>query len=435
MKTLKQLLDEKGLTQEKFEAMTAHEKAAIFNELNNINATAFKALEADVNSTKELIEAAKSELRGVQDEQWKSLNDLLKEQGLAIIKLTEAEKVESGFTLADQVRKSLYANKEKLTRLKEGGKSEVTESGFDFEVKVAGNMTIVGNVSGGNVPVEDRIEGLNIIPSRRIRLLDVMAKRSTQSQVVSWAYQANKDGAAGQTAEGAAKNQIDFDIVVDSETVKKTTAFIKVSTEMMDDIDWIVTEIENELVRNLLKAVELQAYSGDGTGQNHNGVRTQATAFSAGSFALAIDNANEVDVLTVAANQIRIAMEGDAEPNYIFMHPTDVTRLRMIKVSATDKRYVERLVDVAGMLMLDGIPIIQTTLVTAGEYLIGDFDLSLLVTRSSMRIDVGTDADDFTKNLRTILAEWRGLTLIKNNHTAAFVKGVFATDKAALETA
>lgn len=432
MKTLKGLLDDKNLTQEKFDGMTAEEKAAIFNELNEINSAAFKTLSEDVNATKEAITAAKDELRATQTEQLKSLNQALKEQGLAIKKLSETEKTETGNSLSAQIRKSLEANKTKLETLKNGGKSEANEAGFDFEVKAAGNMTITGNVSGGNVPVEDRIEGLNLVPSRRIRLLDVMAKRSTQSQVVSWAYQANKDGAAGQTAEGAVKNQIDFDIVVDSETVKKTTAFIKVSTEMLDDIDWIQTEIENELVRELLKAVEVQAYSGDNTGQNHNGIRTQATAFAAGAFALLVESPNEVDVLTVASNQIRLAMEGDAEPNYIFMHPTDVTRLRMVKVTATDKRYVERLVDVAGMLMLDGIPIIQTTLVTAGEYLIGDFNLSLLVTRSSMRIDIGTDADDFTKNLRTILAEWRGLTLIKNNHTPAFVKGVFATDITAI---
>ena len=434
MKTLNQLLETKSISIEKFEAMTAEEKAAIYNELNTSNSEAFKSLEADVNATKEAIATAKDELRATQTEQLKSLNQALKEQGLAIKKLTETEKSETGNTFSDQLRKALTDNQDKLKVLKEGGKSDVDAAGFDFAVKVAGNMTSAGNVSGGNVPVEDRIEGLSIIPSRRIRLLDIMAKRATTSSVVSWASQANKDGAAGQTAEGAAKNQIDFDIVVDSETVKKTTAFIKASTEMLDDIDWIQSEIENELVRELLKAVETQAYSGSGAGQNHNGIRTQAVAFAAGAFALAVDNANEVDVLTVAANQIRIAMEGDAEPNYILMHPTDVTRLRMIKVSATDKRYVERLVDVAGMLLLDGIPIIQTTLVKAGEYLIGDFNLSLLVTRSSMRIDIGTDADDFTKNLRTILAEWRGLTLIKTNHVPAFVKGVFATDKTALET-
>jgi len=257
------------------------------------------------------------------------------------------------------------------------------------------------------------LEGFNTIPSRDVRFLDVLSKRTTSSNVVSWVYQANKDGAAGQTAEGSQKNQIDFDIVVNNESIKKTTAFIKVSTEMLDDIVWIQSEIEAELMRELLKAVEAQAYEGDGTGNNLNGVRTVASAFAAGSFAGTIDNANEVDVLTVAMNQIVIAEHDSA--NYIFMHPSDVTALKMVKVSATDKRYVDRLAIVGSTLLLDGTPIIPTTLVTQGEYLVGNFDLAVLVTRTDIAINIGLSGTDFTDNLRTILAEWRGLSLVKNN--------------------
>jgi HK97 family phage major capsid protein len=422
MKTLKTFLVEKGISDEAFNEMSAESKAELFNELNEVNAKAFKSLSEDVATSKEEIANAVKESKKIQDEQMKNLNAILEVQGLAIKKLTEAEKVDNNETFSSSLRKSLEANKEKLTSLKEGNKFEAEASEFEFELKAAGNMTIAGNVSGGNVPVEDRLSGFNVVPSRRVRLMDIMSQRSTASNVVSWVYQANKDGAAGQTAEGAAKNQIDFDIVVANESVKKTTAYIKVSTEMLDDVDWIQSEIENELMRELTKAVESQCYSGDGTGNNMNGIRTVATAFAAGTFALAIDNANEVDVLTVAANQIAVAQEGNAMANYILMHPTDVTALKLEKLSATDKRYVERLMIVGSTLLMDGIPIIPTTLVTVGEYLIGDFGLSILVTRQAMRFDIGLDADDWTKNLRTILGEFRGLTIVKNNDRTAFYR-------------
>ena len=129
-------------------------------------------------------------------------------------------------------------------------------------------------------------------------------------------------------------------------------------------------------------------------------------------------------------NQIALA-EQDA-PNYIFMNPSDVTALKMVKVTSTDKRYVERTLIAGSTLMVDGVMIIPSTLVTVGEYLIGNFDLALLVTRQDVNINIGLDADDFTKNLRTILAEWRGLSLVRNNDRTAFVKGVFATDIAAI---
>ena len=359
----------------------------------------------------------------------KEINDRLDQMEV------NAKKATKGFapvSIDEAIEKALNENLDALKVMKSGSKSEAKNSGFDFEIKAAGTITS-SNISGGNVPVEDRVDGLNTVPSRNVKFLDTLERRSTDSNIVSWTYQANKDGSAGQTAEGAAKNQIDFDIVVASQAVKKTTAYIKVSTEMLDDVSWMRSEINGELTRELMKAVESQAWDGDNTGQNLNGIVNTATAFAAGTFANAIDNANDVDVLTVAINQIKIA-EQDFNRGIIFMNPSDVTALKMIKVSSTDKRYVERLAMVAGNLSLDGTPIVESTLVTAGDYLVGDMSKAFLVQKQGLRIDIGLDADDFTKNLRTVLAEWRGLTFVKNNDRTAFVTGTFATDAAALET-
>ena len=429
MKTLKSYLEEKGMSLEAFKELDAEAQAKHYNELNEANATAFNELKDSVDSTAKAINEAQAQLLKNQEEQMKSMNEKLKAQGIEIKKLSETEAVEAGKGFGSSLMDSLKMNSEALKKMK----TEKSKADVNLAVKAPATMLISTNVSGGNVPVEDRLEGFNTIPSRDVRFLDVLSKRTTSSNVVSWVYQANKDGAAGQTAEGSQKNQIDFDIVVNNESIKKTTAFIKVSTEMLDDIVWIQSEIEAELMRELLKAVEAQAYEGDGTGNNLNGVRTVASAFAAGSFAGTIDNANEVDVLTVAMNQIVIAEHDSA--NYIFMHPSDVTALKMVKVSATDKRYVDRLAIVGSTLLLDGTPIIPTTLVTQGEYLVGNFDLAVLVTRTDIAINIGLSGTDFTDNLRTILAEWRGLSLVKNNDRTAFVAGVFATDKAALETA
>ncbi len=411
---------------------TAEQLAEYYNAFND---NARKALDTLIASkaSKEDINAAVEALKVTQTEQMKSLNETLKQFGIAIKKLTEAEKAETKANISS-IRKGLEENivkmKAMVTARENNNKEGVSSNEFSF--KTVGDMTITGNVSGGNVPVEQRIGGLNVIASRRIRLFDLISRGTATSNVLSWVYQANKEGAAGATAEGATKNQIDFDLVVASQSVKKRTAFIKVSTEMLGDIDFIESEIRNELMRQLIKDVENQVYQGDNGTGNLNGIRTVATAFAAGSFALAVDNANEADVLTVAMNQIDIA---DQEPaNYILMHPTDVTKLKLIKTSSTDRRYIDRLVNIAGQMTLDGVPIIKTTLVTAGQYLVGAFDLATMYDKGEIGINVGLDGNDFTKNMVTILAEWRGLVIVKNNDRTAFVKGVFSTDKAALET-
>lgn len=425
----KDFLQTKNISDTDFASRSAEDMANLYNEYNEVQRTELtKAIET--KASKEDIEALKTSLVENQNEQLKSLNEVLKQQGLAIKRLTSEEKAEHS-AKSESIKAGLLANIESLKGLKDKNKAKGSE--FTFEVKAVGTMLESTNISGGNVPVEQRIAGLNIIASRKTRFLDVLTRGTATSNVISWVYQANKDGAAGQTAEGATKNQIDFDLVVTSQSVKKTTAFIKVSTEMLDDIDFIESEIRNELMRELLKKVESGVYSGDGTGDNLTGIRTVATAFSAGTFALAVDNANEADVLAVAMNQIEIAEQDSATA--IFVHPSTITKLKLVKVSATDKRYVDfqnRFQVINGQAYIDGIPMFGSTLVTAGQYLIGNFDMATLYEKGTMNITVGLDGNDFTKNLRTILVEWRGLVIVKTNDRTAFVKGVFATDMAAL---
>jgi HK97 family phage major capsid protein len=424
MNKFQEFLAKKGITSDEFATKSAEEMAGLYNDFNSELAKSIEEL-TNTSATKENIQTAIDELRGSQLEQMKTLNEALKEMGLAIKAGSEGEFFQKGETLADVLK----ANKDAIATLKENRDAPWVK----MTVKTVGTMLESNNVSGGNVPVEQRIAGLNTIAIRRVRLMDLVSRGTATSNVISWVYQSSKEGAAGGTAEGATKNQIDFDLVVASQVVVKRTAFIKVSTEMLDDIDFIEAEINNELLRELNKDVELTSYSGNGTAPAMNGVRTVATAFAAGDFALAIDNANEADVLVVAINQIAIAEQ--PEPTAILMHPTDVAKLLVIKVSATDKRYVERLVMVAGQLSLDGIPIIKTTLVTAGTYLVGAFNLATLYDKGSVSLEMGLDGNDFSKNLRTIIAEFRGAMVVKNNDRTAFVKGTFSTDKAALETA
>lgn len=422
MKTFNEWLTAKGVTEADFATKSAEEQAGMYNEYNDGLRVKLNELQESESANKSELESLKNEFSKIRDEQMETLKSALKEQGATIKMLKDGQ---TSSVTHKSLKASLKENLETLKTMSQGGRGS-------FQVKVAGDMSLANNVTG-QVPQAERIPGLNTVASRQIRLLDIVNTGTIGSNLVEWVYQANKDGTAGSTAEGTAKNQLDFDLLVGSQKVEKVTAYIKATTEMLNDIDWIEQEIRNELMRELMKAVESDIYEGDGVSPNLNGYRTVSTAFAAGDFANAIDNANIVDVLVVADNQIKIAEQPRA--NYILMHPTDVTKLKVEKITSTDKRYVERLQMIGSTLMMDGIPIIETTLVTQDEYLIGHFEFAKLLTKEGVSITVGLDSDDFTKNFRTILAEWRGVSFIKHNDRTAFVAGDFATDKAALETA
>ena len=89
MKTLKTYLEEKGISMDDFNKMEAEKQAAIFNEINESNAVAFKNLQEKTESTaKEIAEANKSIL-DIQNSQIKQLTETAKAQGIALAELKE----------------------------------------------------------------------------------------------------------------------------------------------------------------------------------------------------------------------------------------------------------------------------------------------------------------------------------------------------------
>jgi len=429
MKTINVYLSEKGISKDVFEGYSAEEKAAKFNELNAENVKSFNELKDAEGENSKAIAKMSEALLAIKDEQLKSINEALKEQGVVLTKL---QKGESANVSQESLKGILEGKSSDLAALKY---SSSAMNNVKIELKAAGDMSFTDNVTG-QVPQAYRIPGFNDLPQRETRMLDLPVKATVDSNLIEWVYEANEDGTAGPTAEGQLKNQIDFDLLVDSEKVQKITAFITITDELLDDPAQMESKIRTKLTDKLLQAVELGYYSGNGT-TNLNGIRNIATAFDPGTFATGaaneVENANIVDVIVVAKNQIQLANQ--AMPTAIIMNPTDVAAMKTVKVSTTDRRYVERVLVSGNSLSIDGTPVVVSNLVAPGEYVVGDFGLSTLYTKQALTIEIGYNADNFVKNFKTIRAEWRGAAVVETNDRGAFVAGDFATDIAAIKAA
>lgn len=411
----------KGLNAEELQAYYVaklnHEKKEMTSRI--------EALEAEKNEAK--YKELEQEVKNLKDSQMKSLEQALQSQGVMIEKMKKGTLTGHQMNAVEgSVKAMIEANIENFKKAKEGRHE------FKFEIKAAGDMTLAGNVTAGSMPQAQRLEGINDIAEREAITWALIPKFTTSSNSVEWVYEANQDGTIDGTAEGAAKDQIDNDFTVASVSLKKRAAYFKVSTEMLDDVTFMEAWLRNKLVTRLFLDVDNEVLNGTGAGQSLNGVLSLATAFAAGTFANTVDNANDVDSLVVAINQIKLANHRGQLT--IMMNPSDVAALKLIKLSATDKRYIDRLVMVGSTLTLDGVAIIENVNITAGDFLVGDFSKAIIVQKEALSVEVGLDGNDFTKNMRTILAEWRGDVIIQNNDRTAFVTGTFATTNAALET-
>lgn len=412
---------------EEIEKMSALETQAYFLEKMSFEK---KEMEAKIDAVEAKLEAEKDakELDSIKSE-LEALKVSAKEQGMLMKRVKDnLDSVATVKAVDGSIEKVMAENAENFKTAKDSRH----DFKFELDVKTVGDMTFANNLSGGNVPQAQRLDGINDIAERVAATYGRIPKLSTSANTIDWVYETLQEGAAAGTAEGAAKNQIDNNFVVTSVSLLKQTAYFKVSTEMLDDASFMAAWLRNKLITRLFLRIDSQVLVGGGTGTDLNGIYTQATAFAAGTFALAVDNANDVDSLVVAANQIRLANHNGSLT--IMMHPSDVTALKLIKLSASDKRYVDRLMQVGSTMRLDGMPIVETTAMTAGNFLIGDLSKALIAEKGGIMVEVGLDGNDFTNNMRTIIGEWRGEVIIENNDTTAFVKGTFATTNAALET-
>lgn len=380
-----------------------------------------KSLDTVKSELQEDINAAKNAAKEAQ-EKAESI-----EKSFAIVK-TLGEKAPK--TIVNQIEEAVSQKANEFNALKDNMKGSINLN-LDLNVKAAGTMTL-SNYSGGTVGLTDWDPTFAQVARRNPFVRQIVTVRPVSKSYVAWAEQSARDGGAGQTAEGAAKTQADFDIVEANKKVEKITAYSKASKESLDDISFLQSEIYNDLVSLVNLKLDTDLLSGTGTTPALKGILTYATAFSAPTgLGNAVDNATEFDCLRAAMAQIENAF---FSPNYIVLHPTDVAKMDMLK--DTTNQYI-----VAGgasqwpVKMFYGLPVIANTGMTRGDFLVGDFSKSNLGIRENVNIQVGYENDDFTKNLVTILAEVRAVHYIKSNHTAAFVKGTFTTVKAALETA
>jgi HK97 family phage major capsid protein len=306
---------------------------------------------------------------------------------------------------------------------------EKSGASVQIQLKAVGTMALTTNTTG-QIPQAEREAGITRIVRRNPFILELVNVGTIMSNVWEWVEQKNVEGGAAMTAEGAAKSQTDFDLVVASANVKKVTAYIKTTKEMLDDVPLMRSEIDQELTELISLKIDEQLLSGSGSGVNLTGIVTNATAWAAGAFALSIPTPTKWDVLRTAINQVRVNL---FEPNYIVVHPTDVTGMELSK--DTTGQYIMPPFIATDGTTISGIRVVTNTGVTLDKFLVGDFSKAGVRFKEGLTINVGYENDDFTKNLVTVLAEARLVQRVKSNHYGAFVYGDFSDAITALTKA
>ncbi len=386
--------------------------------------------------------ASKDELKKAEE----ALNDaiekanekflgILKEQGTAIgdLKLNlKSEKDGKQISFKQALRDAIEA-----PEFVEQVKSIVDNQGkqtapLTLNINKAAVTIGEGNTIGSGTTQYTLSQNTGIISGIRRRLeryLEAVSVGSISNKYAIWIEETDPQGTPIFIAEGATKVQLSSIWVEKTANVKKIGVYSKVTTELMADLPQLLSFIQNTLLKRLSLATEDQLFSGDGTGENLFGAFTLATAFSAGANAGEITAANEFDVLDAIALQVEVA---NGEANAVFINPATWSKMKGLKDLNNRPIWKDYVDPVTKDVVYAGMVIRTTTAVTADAFIGGDMTVLNVLYREEMSIQIGLDGNDFTKNLKTILAEQRLVQFASANDVPVLVKGDFTTAKAAL---
>jgi len=296
-----------------------------------------------------------------------------------------------------------------------------------FEVKA--DMSLGADVTGV-IAAETIVDQIKYDPSRSVHIRSLLPLGSTDAQTIRFPKEtAYSDGAAA-TAEAAAFGQSDFDLAASTVNVEKIGTYMRITGEMLDDIKQLTSYLSARVPEKVLSVEDNEILNGDGSSPNLDGLFTDGTAFAAGGFALAIESANEFDVLTVALNQLALA---NYQADTILLNPTDLHKMILLKSTANE--YLRNQIFSGLQPTINGIPVTVNTAVTAGKFLVGNLrQASQLWIRENLAVEFSReDSDNFQKNFVTVRAMER--VALTNYLPNAIVQGTFSTAKSALETA
>lgn len=383
------------------------------------------ALDKINDQVKEIGEKAMTEAKkGVQlaEGQKERIDEMLTKQGELVAQMKALEQNAARQGALDQGEKSMgqqLIDSEEFGAFKKSGRGLRKGDSLEISVKAitSANGTAAGNVGQAIAP--DRRTEINRIPDRRMTIRDLVSPGSTSSGVIIYPKETGYTNNAAVVAEGTRKPESTLNMVAVTETVKKIATFMKASKEVLDDLPQLRSFIDYRLRYMLEFREEAQLLLGSGTGNNLNGIYTQATAYALPTGAAT--PTTTIDKLRMALLQASLA---EFPSDGLVLHPTDWANIEVLK--DTQGRYI--IGNPQGTLSptLWSRPVVATQAMAVGTFLAGAFKLGAQIfDRETANVVIATEnEDDFVNNLVTILIEERLALAVYRPE--AFVKGAIA---------
>jgi HK97 family phage major capsid protein len=384
-----------------------------------------------VNKTiteKTAILATKEEIKDlVSKEEYAKVEEAARKQGEEITalkaQLESAKPVDN--SVRGQVTKWMEKNKEAIEKIKKGQKADLEALTIN---KVAITMTEAASLnSSAFLPNAQVLPGFNDLIRQQPTFWDYIPKARTSANPLVWVNKTNKQGNATFIGEGVLKPLASFELETETSTAKKVAERMKVSTEMLHDVDGLVSMIEGELRYEVLIAASTAVLTGTASATVPAGITTLASAFTLTT--VTTTDPNNADAIRAAIAQL--ASLYFTSNIVAIINPIDAANMDLTKADTSGVYMLPPFVTADGRYIA-GVPVIESTEIAVGFLLIGDLSKYKISILQDFHIMWGWENDDFSKNLVTVIGEMRFHQYMSANHTGAFIYESFADIKTAI---
>jgi HK97 family phage major capsid protein len=298
------------------------------------------------------------------------------------------------------------------------------KQGQKLSLKAAEVITRANATNAPDLLSTEIVEGIQAKPVEENVVLAALDKGATSSATIKWVNRVDGEGGAAFIAEGELKPLKDWEYQEETSSAKKIAVSAKVSTEMLNDFSYMESEIRELLSEDLMKVVEQKLINGDGGAKEPKGIANGASAYVGTGLDGTVTTPTNADAIRAAMLQMRLL---NFKPDVVFMNPTDVAALDLIKTA--DGHYIKVEIDA----IMQNIRVIETTSIAAGNFILMDTVKWKVRVLENLVITFGWENDDFTHNLVTILAEMRLHSYQYGVDAGAVIADTFTNVKGALE--
>lgn len=348
------------------------------------------------------------------------------------MKSNNKENKELGFW--DAAKKSLKDDIEKNGKLSDSEKKRVIQ------------LAQKGVAFTGRIPSWDIEQGIEKAPDRAPSLMAVVPSGPTNSDTVGWFERVARTDNGAWVGELEAGGAMDLAWQEFDAKVKTFSQNIKVPRQKIDDVDYLMSEIQTELMDLLKLSLEKTMLSGNATAnpKEFDGIIQNAVAFNT-TDTIKLDSgvsATNFDVCHAVCAQIARAK---FRPTHIFVSINKAFEMGWQRDGNGQYNTPDFVTMAPTGIVIDGAQVVATSLITATEGGTGITDDSIIaIDASKLKMFYNTapfieiadyNEDDFIKYAKTVAIFVRCVLRMKVANYPSMVKGTFTAIKAAIETA